>query len=142
IVVSGQVGGFSPQIKLTNNLFFRCAVTLTDSNITGQTRNSLGVAAFNNLFYGGAATIDHFYNSTGSQAWNFYDNFFYQTTISGGAGSGTVNYDYNGYLIGYTQLMPTNTHSRVINDMPFQSGPFGSFYQPSDSSCLNVGSRY
>ncbi len=141
INISGHVTGFGPQVMLTNNLFVRCSVSLTDSTGTGQSWNSLGVALYNNLFYGGSATLSHGFNGAGSQTWSIHDNFFCQSAVSGGAGAGTVVYDHNGYVTGYSQLAPGQPSDVVVGDPGFQPGPLGLFYHPGASQFTDVGSR-
>jgi hypothetical protein len=106
----------------------------------------------NNLFFG---TTIFFYNEAGAtNNWQAYNNAFDSCGIDNSQGMyglpfGQVPNGYNAYLnctntfsSGYlAELSPTNASDFVTNaTMAYQTGPLGSFYQPTNSHLINIGS--
>ena len=119
---------------LKNNLFARSGINTSP----GSTNNTLVVS--NNLFWNLRFAIRPFGNSN---TWFFFNNVFDNCTFFFGAGGAIqlpVN-GYNAYLVNTNRLNPTNVFDIVTtNDIAWQSGPLGTFYLPSGSALINVGS--
>jgi hypothetical protein len=125
--LSGPASG-TVTATLVNNLFVR-SITLASNNNSSAT-----LLLTNNLFYGGNVSLTQ---PTSSSTWAAYNNAFDSSTNT----AGSINNGYNGYLNGSGRLTPTNLHDVVLaSSLAYQTGPLGTFYQPSTSSLINTGS--
>lgn len=110
---------------LKNSLFARSAI-----NASGN-----GFLSFSNNLAWGAASVQ--LNPSGSSVWNAYNNDFDSSTIS----STNLTNGYNAYLNCNGRLYPTNANDIVSsNSVAYQTGPLGTFYQPTNSSLIHQGS--
>lgn len=116
-----------PSIALTNCLFERVNTTIDDSG-TGP----LAPTVANCLFFGGKLAVTHWE----SDAWVFRDNLFDQVNI---CQDGDFANAYNGYTPGTTRLSPTNGND-VVASISYETGPLGSYYQPTTSYFIDKGS--
>jgi len=125
-------GGYSNTVAiLKNNLFARS--TLSSSSSPGSY-----LFLTNNLFWGVSSVSFH---PGGSAGWYAFDNDFDScTNISSGA-VGLAGSGYNAYLNSSGRLDPTNAFDIVTtNALAYQTGPLGTFYQPTNSLLINMGS--
>lgn len=114
---------------IDNSLFVR-----SQPNVT---MNSSGNLAFSNNLVWCAQFDFHIPASCTCYAFN---NIFDTCSIFPGHGSTSSN-GYNAYLNTTGQLSPTNGYDIVTNtSLAYLSGPFGTFYQPTNSPLLNMGS--
>ena len=111
---------------LVNNLFYRSSITAAATNLTS-------VLAFtNNMVFGTAITLLQPSNSV----WSAYNNDFDSCTIT----NSTLTNGYNAYLNNSGRLNPTNAHDVVQGTtLSYQTGPLGTFYQPTNSALINAG---
>jgi archaellum component FlaF (FlaF/FlaG flagellin family) len=111
---------------LVNNLFYRSSIMAAATNVTS-------VLAFtNNLVFGTTVTILQPSNSV----WFAFNNDFDSCTIT----NSTLTNGYNAYLNYSARLSPTNSHDVVqSNTLSYQTGPLGTFYQPTNSPLINAG---
>ncbi len=126
----GVVRGFGPTFNLTNCLFERVTVDLWpyDGNVP---------ALRNNLFYGGTLDLLPFVVGRSVVADNMFDrtsivNYYPSCTYTG----------YNAYVTNYQRLQPANASDVILTNSPaYQTGPLGTFYQPTDSPLIDMGSE-
>jgi len=114
--------------NLLNNVFFRSGITASNPLATAT-----GNLAFtNNLIYGSALSLI----KPAAGSWYFFNNDVDSCTIDSRS---VITNGYNAFincstnLIGTSNLVTTN----VLN---YQSGPLGTFYQPTNSPLIDLGS--
>ena len=117
----------TPVVGLTNNVFHRVPFAIS---------NNATITCFNNLFYGttntNGFTVSIRHRSGTSHNTN-ENNVFDGVTASL---DGLVG--YNAYLNGATnKTIQTND---ITNNLTWQAGPLGAYYQAADSPLLNNGS--
>jgi hypothetical protein len=117
----------APAVAFTNCLFER-----SEGYIEGAF-GGLSPTFQNCLFWAGSLYL----NNADDATWTFRDNLFDRTLISQEANN--LDAAYNGYTPGTNRLRPTNGND-VVASVIYQSGPLGSYYQPTDSAFLNKGS--
>lgn len=118
---------------LKNNLFARSGINAVGS---AHTNNSLAVS--NNLFWNMGMNI---HTGQNSNAWYFFNNDFDNCSLTFGVSSQLSVNGYNAYLINTNRLKPTNACDIVTtNDIAYQTGPLGIFYQTTNSILTNAGS--
>ena len=118
-------------VVLNNNLFYR---TTMGFNVGQSTNSSLSVS--NNLFYGVATKIA-FIQPAGT-VWSAFNNSF-DTCLIGGSSSSSNG--YNAYINSTNRINPaTGTDVISSNVFVYQTGPLGSFYQPTNSILIGKGS--
>jgi archaellum component FlaF (FlaF/FlaG flagellin family) len=131
-------GGTNTVITLKNNLFAR-SIVLAGPTST-YTNNSLALS--NNLFCNTSVTLLPSVNSN-SNLWFVYNNSLDTciiTTAAHGNQQFTLN-GYNAYIQCNQQLSPTNVNNKVLtNAFAYQTGPLGTFYQPTTSQLIDEGS--
>ncbi len=124
-------GAPSGVTTIRNNLFVRAIVS---ANGILSANNSLSFS--NNLFLNTSVNL---YPYSNTNTWSVFNNDFDTCTI-GTFGQATSN-GYNAYLNCNSQLYPTNAHDIVLtNALAYQTGPFGTFYQPTNSPLILKGS--
>jgi hypothetical protein len=127
-------GGTNTVVTLKNNLFRR-----SQFSASGTATNSLILT--NNLFWGIGLAGNNpsrfkLVPASGSVWWAFNNDF--DTCIINP--SDTCSNGYNAYLNCTNYLSPTNsTDIFSTNALAYQTGPFGTFYQPDNSPLLNLG---
>ena len=126
---SGQnnlTGTTNTTSTLVNNLFYRSSITAAATNLTS-------VLAFtNNMVFGTTITLLQPSNSV----WSAYNNDFDSCVIT----NSTLTNGYNAYLNNSGRLNPTNAHDVVQGTtLSYQTGPLGTFYQPTNSPLINSG---
>ena len=131
-----QSGGLStflgPTINLTNNLFERVYLSLYPDDA-----NTPVLA--NNLFYYGTLDLLPF----GTWHAVVKDNLFDHATIVNNSVSYTYTGGYNAYVYGQNRMQPTYTNDFVLlaHGFPYQTGPLGNYYEPTNSQLINRGSQ-
>ena len=127
-------GGSNMVIVLKNNLFARS--TFSANVALGSSASFLALT--NNLFW----ETSMLFHTLGAPGWSAYDNDFDSSTISFGMGANnTITNGYNAYLNCTNRLNPTNAFDIVTNvSLAYQTGPLGTFYQPTNSPLINKGS--
>ncbi len=126
-------GGTNTVATLVNNLFARSTLS-TYTNIAP----SSDLLLTNNLFWGVSnVTIA----PLGAAGWSAYNNAFDSCgTISSGTG-GLITNGYNAYLNCTNYLQPTNSTDVFTNNtLAYQTSWFGTFYQPTNSPLIRMGS--
>ncbi len=126
-------GDTNTVVALKNDLFVRSGF-----DATGSATNSLSLT--NNLFWGVGLTGNpsriKLLPASGS-VWYAFNNAF-DTCIFNPADSCTNG--YNAYLNCTNYLSPTNSTDIFLpNSLAYQTGPFGNFYQPTNSPLINAG---
>jgi hypothetical protein len=120
-----------PEIYATNCLFHRVYVNFIDL-LYGTNQ----IAFYNNLLYRG--TLDLVL--VNGSVWTFKDNYFDQTSITDTNAAVTAN--YNGYQSGYNRFYPNGANDVVLSStLAYETSTLGSFYQPTNSTLVNAGSR-
>lgn len=120
-------------VCLKNNLFARSGVTAQSYGFFGN-----GLSASNNLFWYTSTT--KFLPGANSNAWFLFNNSFDNSTIFTNSTQLMVN-GYNAYLGNVSRLRPNGITDTVTNNsIPYQAGPLGIFYQPTNSILINTGS--
>ncbi len=130
---SGGLSTFlGPTINLTNNLFERVYLSLYPED------SSIPVLC-NNLFYYGTLDLLPF----GTWHAVVKDNLFDHATIVNNSVSYTYTGGYNAYLYGQNRMQPTYTNDYVLlaHGFPYQTGPLGNYYEPTNSQLINRGSQ-
>jgi RHS repeat-associated protein len=108
-----------------NNLYARSMISAYGS----------GVIAFTNNLVWGTAAI--WLNPSSGVAWTAVNNDFDSSTIT----NSVLTNGYNAYLNCSGYLMPTNsTDLFATNSLIYQTSYFGSFYQPTNSLLIGMGS--
>jgi hypothetical protein len=126
---SGQIYDEYPTVNVTNCLLHRVGTEFvcaeTDMNPTFQ----------NCLFYGGTLSLVNFAGGT----WTFKDNVFDKVQISQTA---TLTHDYNGYVTNSANQILTSSgaNDRFTNNLAWQTGALGRFYQPTPNIFIGKGS--
>jgi hypothetical protein len=124
-------GNTNTTLVMLNNLMARARLQAIGSS--GYTN---WLMYSNNLNY--RATV-RFGSLASSNAWSVHNNAF-----DGCAPALTTQYAMNGYNAYYNctfRLYPTNASDLVsTNNLAYESGPLGNFYQPTNSPLLNAGS--
>lgn len=110
-----------PTMSLTNCLLERVYAQLHSSD------GNLPVIR-NNLFYGG--TFDFSPSVTNATV---KDNVFGQTSIPTSLAGYGYNGGFNAFLTNSDRLLPTNSTDLVLTNIPFQTGPLGYYYYPTNS---------
>ncbi len=127
----GKLVSGADTVNFTNNLFER-----VNSDIEPNDANVPCVV--NNLFYYG--TFSFYPAQTNAVIKN---NLFDHSTIPnriGGVGN-IYNGGYNAYVTNCSRLQPVFANDVVLsNSLAYQSGPFGSYYQPNNSVLIKKGS--
>lgn len=129
--VSGYTNTF---LTLKNDLFARSGIyaSVGDNRLTNNY-----LAASNNLFWNIGFS---FHSGRNSNIWFLFNNDFDNCSMSGLATMNSVN-GYNAYLVNTNRLLPTNAFDIVsTNDITYQTGPLGTFYQATNSILINAGS--
>jgi len=123
-----QLGGTETAVlAFTNSLWERAPVQMSSvATLHSQ----------NNLFWQSALSLWGF----GSGTPQFHDNAFVGCSLSSLFVSEPNQRD-NAYIGMADRLTPTNGTEVITNQLGFQVGPLGRFYQPADSVLLNAGSR-
>jgi len=128
----GQILSYAPTINLTNCLLERVYTDLEpNDNVIPVIRNNL-VFGGTFGFYPGAVT-----NAV------VKDNLFDRATIPDWIGAFGLTYDggNNAYVTNCDTLDPTFPNDIVLtNSLAYQSGPFGNYYQPTNSPLIRAGS--
>jgi hypothetical protein len=132
-------GGSNTVTIVVNNLF-------NGSYFDAYTGTSNSLSLSNNLIFGTTVFI---YNQASQNTWQAFNNAFdscgiwYNPYVS----IGHLTNGYNAYLkctgfYGYMgQLWPNNVFDIVTNaSLAYQTGPFGNFYQPTNSPLIHMGS--
>ena len=120
-------GSTNTSATLVNNLFYRSAITATATNLYST------LAFSNNLVFGSTVTLHQPTNTV----WYAYNNDFDSVTIT----NSTLTNGYNAYLHDSGYLSPTNaTEIFSTNNLAYQTGLLGAFYQPTNSPLINKGS--
>ncbi len=113
-------------VEISNTLF---------ENVRGRFTNETSQVRFrNNLFFGGEQS----WNLPGTNASiSFRDNFYQRISVSG------TNVDYlSNAFVNVAGPYPFDTNQNIfLTNLVFQTGPLGSYYQPTNSPLLNRGSR-
>jgi RHS repeat-associated protein len=130
VFVDCQFGGGRLLVDYAGATFTNCLFERVDSGFFGN------IGRFqNNLFYGGSASfapadVNPFYIS---------DNVFDKTTISQ---LFTLTHHYNGYITNLIGQVLTNGagHDIFTNAFTYQAGPFGRYYQSTNSPFVGIGS--
>jgi hypothetical protein len=124
-------GNTNTVTALNNDLFVRSPATVSVTST--MTNNSLSVS--NTLFWNLLVTVKPLVNSN---MWYFFNNDFDSCNVSA-SGALTVN-GYNGYY-NATRLKPNSAADVVLGaGLVYQTGPLGTFYQPTDSGLIDKGS--
>jgi hypothetical protein len=114
---------------IKNSLFYHSSISAI--RITEPVAISLSLS--NNLIYGATVSLRQPTNST----WYAFNNAFDSCTI----GLTLLTNGNNAYILCNNQLNPTNTNNVVLtNSLGYQSGPLGTFYQPTNSPLIDMGS--
>jgi hypothetical protein len=123
-----QLGGTETAVlAFTNSLWERAPVQMSSvATLHSQ----------NNLFWQSALSLWGW----GSGTSQFHDNAFVGCSLSSFFVS-EPNQSHNAYIGMADRLTPTNGTEVITNQLGFQVGPLGRFYQPADSVLLNAGSR-
>jgi hypothetical protein len=128
-------GNTNSATTLLNNLFGRSNFTADP----GSASTSLWLT--NNLIFG---TIVTFYNQAATNTWRAFNNAFDTCTITTNTfvtQLGKLTNGYNAYLNCTNRLNPVGSTDFTNNStMAYQPGPLGTFYQPSSSPLINIGS--
>jgi hypothetical protein len=125
-------GGYSNTVAVfRNNLFWRSVFQCSGSPI-----NSLSVS--NNLFFGISTAIKIGQPSGG--VWYAFNNVFDTCLISAQVGMVTCTNGYNAYINSTNRLIPNSPFDIVTNTVVYQTGPLGTFYQPTTSPLIDKGS--
>jgi uncharacterized protein YegL len=118
-------GTNSAVMTLINNLFARSVISASGTG---------GLSFSNNLVWGASLTQ---LNPSGTNVWRAYNNDFDSSTIT----NLTLTNGYNAYLNCSGRLSPTNAFDIVsTNALAYQTGWLGTFYQPSNSPLIDMGS--
>jgi len=118
-----------PIIGLTNNVFHRVSVAIT---------NNATVYAYNNLFYG--TTNTNAFQISVQRRSGTSSNIVENNVFDGVTASLTGTVGYNAYLHGGTNTTIEGTD--LVTNLTWVAGPLGAYYQPSTSPLLNNGSTY
>ena len=120
------LGGTSgTTLLLDNNLFARSCIGAAGS----------GSLSFSNNLVWGTASVR--LNPSGGTVWYAFNNDFDSTTIA----MSILTNGYNAYLNSSGRLYPTNPHDIVSGStLAYNSGWLGTFYQPTTSPLINMGS--
>ena len=120
-------GSTNTTATLVDNLFYRSSITAAATNLTSK------LSLTNNLVFGTTVTLLQPTNSV----WSAYNNDFDSCTIT----NSTLANGNNGYLNYTGRLNPTNVNDVVQSaTLGYQTSPLGTFYQPSSSPLVNMGS--
>jgi hypothetical protein len=100
-------------------------------------RNGSSSFIKNDLFFGGT-----FYYFPVSGCAVVQNNFFDQTAIPDNSlDSEPYLGGYNAYVTNYDQLQPVSINDLILtNEINYQVGPLGNYYQPDGSPLINAGS--
>jgi hypothetical protein len=113
-------------LSVTNCHFFRPVNTIEGDTVSFR----------DNSCYGGSTS---FYPATG-QTYTVTDNLFDQTTMYN-LTNGTWTLGWNGYVSGYSRLIPDSANDVVLSSSPaYQSGALGNWYLPTGIALTNAGS--
>jgi hypothetical protein len=118
-------GTNSAVMTLNNNLFARSVISAVGSGALSFTNNLVWGASLAQL------------NPSGTNVWRAYNNDFDSSTIT----NSTLTNGYNAYLNYSGYLSPTNTTDIFsTNTLAYQTSWLGTFYQPSTSLLIDMGS--
>ncbi len=118
-------GTNSAVLTLNNNLFARSVISAAGSGSLSFTNNLVWGASLAQL------------NPSGTNKWYAYNNDFDSSTIT----NSTLTNGYNAYLNYSGYLSPTNTTDIFsTNTLAYQTSWLGTFYQPSTSLLIDMGS--
>jgi len=126
-------GNTNTVTTLLNNLFPRAKFS-AGTAVT----NSLWIT--NNLIFG---TTVNFLNGDTNNAWQAFNNLFDSCTVTTNMDphSGRLHNGYNAYLNCTGRLILVGSTDFTNNTtMAYQPGLLGTFYQPSSSPLINIGS--
>jgi hypothetical protein len=127
--LKGPANPTSASVDLRNNLFYRSSLTTL-----GAVSTNAAFSFSNNLVYGTTVTLRQ---PTGV-AWQAHDNAFDSCTIST---SSSISNSHNAWINCSAQFSGSSGSDIVTtNAVGWQSGPLGSFYQPTNSPLINTGS--
>ncbi len=125
----GQIYTLRPDVRFTNSLLSGVYVSIDDDSV-GQEENPV----FQNCtIVGGECLLYH----TASGVWTFQDTIFQNIAFTNVIGAFTN--DYNAYSGCDGRLSPSGTHDR-IGTVPFETGPLGRYYLPTNSALIHAGS--
>ncbi|HLX69591.1 MAG TPA: LamG-like jellyroll fold domain-containing protein [Verrucomicrobiae bacterium] len=111
-------------LTLKNSLFARSVINASGS----------GSLSFSNNLAWGDSSVQ--LNPSSNSTWYAFNNDFDSSTIT----STNLTNGYNAYLNCTGRLYPTNVYDILTNaTLAYQIGPFGGFYQPTNSPLLNKG---
>ena len=120
---------------LQNNLFYRASLIATP---IAPAYTSLSLS--NNLVFGGEVFL---FNEASANTWQAFNNAFDSTLIQTNrfVPLGFLTNGNNAYLNCLYRLNPIGASDVLTNGtMAYQAGPLGSFYQPTNSPLINMGS--
>jgi len=118
---------------LKNDLFVRSGINCNPA--TAFTNDTLAVS--NCLFWNMGLVIRA---ASNSNTWFFFNNAFDNCTLNLYINPYVQN-GYNAYLVNTNRLKPTNAFDIITtNDIAYEAGPLGTFYQPASSSLIGQGS--
>lgn len=120
-------GSEASRIGLTNNLFHR---------VDADFNYSAGLDAYNNLFKGADCWFERY---ASVNAWTIKDNSFDDTVIFQEGGESLINSN-NAYINCSTRLTPNAANDVVTNSFTYHTGPYGRWYQPTNSALVDKGS--
>jgi hypothetical protein len=153
--VEGEDGiAYSAAVCLTNNLFERGALYLTEGTPYGSCGGVLALNVFNNLFWNGTVSFTRYYHD-GNLRWDLEDNLFDKTVLSkttDGFVDGYVLEQYNGFTTGTTSPFSGGANNNGANDKTsltgdYQVGPLSRYYYPTNglsgslTNLIDAGSR-
>jgi hypothetical protein len=115
-------------VTLDNNLFKYCNAQVEGAG-QAVTWNNLFTSAYSNSVY------DAYFVNTGSDLWTNTDNAFDNVTVDL-----TGIYSNNAYL-NQTVVNSTKQPSDITANLAWQAGPFGNYYQATNSPLIYKGSR-
>jgi hypothetical protein len=130
-------GNTNTVATIKNNLFWRSAFSATPYNSTAIAY----LYVTNNLFWGVSSVVFSApIRAAASTNYCVFNNDFDSCTNVGNTTVSTTN-GYNAYLNSTGYVYPTNaTDIFLTNALAFQTGPLGTFYQPTTSPLIDKGS--
>jgi hypothetical protein len=131
----GQLYTLYPEVRFTNCLLNGVFFFLDDSSI-GMIMNPL----FQNCTFAGGEWFSYHGSSPGGGVWTFKNNIFKGIAFTNVVARGTVISDYNAYSGCVQQFTTFGLHDQIVT-VPFESGPLGRFYLPTNSPLINAGNQ-
>ena len=125
-------GNTNTVATIKNNLFWRSLF-----QCTGNFSNSLSIS--DNLFWHAPGKI--MIAQPDGSVWYVFNNIFDTCWIAPVTANSTCTNGYNAYINSTNRLNPNSPFDLVLsNALVYQTGPLGSFYQPTNSPLIDVGS--